>query len=81
MPALQIRDLPDDLYERLKRLSEQEHRSLSAQATILLKQVLSEEDSSDERRREVVEQIDRQREDWTESIPDPAELVAEDRER
>lgn len=34
MPALQVRDLPQDLYERLKERAELEHRSL-AQETIV----------------------------------------------
>lgn len=63
MPALQIRDLPDDLYERLKRLSEQEHRSLSGQATVLLKEALSDETENRDRRDHVIEIIDRQRDE------------------
>lgn len=81
MPALQIRDLPDDLYERLKRLSEQEHRSLSGQATVLLEEALSNENQDRDRRSEIIEAIDKHREEWSGSLPEPADLVAEDRER
>lgn len=81
MPALQIRDLPDDLYERLKRLSEREHRSLSGQATVLLKEALSEGTENRDRRDDVLETIDRERDEWSETLPEPADLVAEDRQR
>jgi len=82
MPALQIRDLPDDLYERLKRLSEREHRSLAGQATVLLERALSDENPERARREEAVDRIDDQREEWNnEPLPEPADLVAEDRKR
>ncbi len=36
MPLLQIRDLPDELYEALRRKAAEERRSLSQQAIVTL---------------------------------------------
>ena len=40
MPALQIRDLPQGLYDELKLRAEREHRSLAQQATVAIEQHL-----------------------------------------
>lgn len=40
MPALQIRDLPQGLYDELRRRAEREHRSLAQQATVAIEQHL-----------------------------------------
>jgi plasmid stability protein len=36
MATLHVRNVPDDLYERLKALAEEDHRSLSAEVIWLL---------------------------------------------
>ncbi len=36
MPTLQVRDLPEEIYEALKRAARAEHRSLTQQAIIAL---------------------------------------------
>lgn len=40
MPALQVRDFPEDLYEKLKECAEQEHRSIAQQTTYILSRYL-----------------------------------------
>lgn len=40
MPALQIRDLPQGLYDELRLRAEREHRSLAQQATVAIEQHL-----------------------------------------
>jgi antitoxin FitA len=40
MPALQIRHLPDDLYELLSMRAERAHRSLAQQTVVELRQAL-----------------------------------------
>lgn len=40
MPALQVRDFPEDLYEELKECAEQEHRSIAQQVTFILSRYL-----------------------------------------
>ncbi len=36
MPSLQVRDLPEEIYQALKRAAQAEHRSLSQQAIVAL---------------------------------------------
>ena len=40
MPALQVRELPDEIYERLKAVAEAEHRSLAQQTIVALEHFL-----------------------------------------
>ena len=41
MPALQVRDFPDDLYEKLKACAAMEHRSVAQQTVALVEEGLS----------------------------------------
>lgn len=81
MPALQIRDLPEDVYEQIKQLSEKEHRSLSSQALVLLKKALALTENPRDRRSVLVETIEKQHDEWRRDLPEPADLIAEDRVR
>jgi antitoxin FitA len=82
MPSLQIRDLPQDLYERLRQAAQLERRSLAQEATVLLYRALGLEPSGKLRRQEVIRRIRQtQAERWPESLPSPAELIREDRGR
>lgn len=40
MPALQVRDFPQDLYERLKKYAASQHRSLSQQTIVAVQEML-----------------------------------------
>ena len=40
MPALTIKNIPDDLYHQLKYVAEQHHRSINSEAIICLKRAL-----------------------------------------
>jgi len=44
MPALQVRDLPDDLYDELKAQALRENRSLTQQAIVVLRKGLAAQD-------------------------------------
>jgi len=80
MPSLQIRDLPDDVYQALAFRAEREHRSLAQQAIVELRQI--PELMARQRREQVVEQI-RQTLAGPPRVlePPPEALVREDRER
>lgn len=41
MPALQVRDFPDDLYEKLKACAAMEHRSVAQQTVALVEEGLN----------------------------------------
>jgi antitoxin FitA len=81
MPSLQIRDLPDDVYEALAFRAQAEHRSLAQQAIVELRRI--PELTARERRLEVLKELKKRIE--TEPSPilfrAPEDLIREDRER
>ncbi len=82
MGALQIRNLSEPVYQRIKELSEQEHRSLSSQALVLLEQALSGKEAKNRKRRETIAELKQSEENWPEEkLPGPEKLLAEDRRR
>lgn len=81
MPSLQIRNLPEHIYESLVVRARAEHRSLSQQAVIELKRM--PEVSARERRLATIRQLrERIRAQVGDRQPTPPEvLVREDRDR
>jgi len=80
MSSLQIRDMPDDLYQALTFRARREHRSLVQQAVVELRRIPAL--TAGERRKAVVARIRAtlQQSDAPLS-PEPETLVREDRER
>jgi plasmid stability protein len=80
MPSLQIRDLPDDVYQALAFRAEREHRSLAQQAVVELRRI--PELTARERRQRVVEDIRRDLRASAQTLtPAPEDLVRDDRQR
>ena len=50
MPALQVRDLPNDLYERLKECAANDRRSISQQTVIILQDYLDARERTAQKR-------------------------------
>jgi len=80
MPTLQVRDLPEDIYSQLSYLAEKEHRSLTQEAIVLLKEGLEAKIGNKERRRKVLEKM-ADLDIGRENLPDAVSLIREDRER
>jgi hypothetical protein len=80
VPTLQVRELPEDVYNQLSYLAEKEHRSLAQQTVVLLKEGIRSRLKAKEKRRLL---IARATELGLSSVdlPDPVTLVREDRER
>ncbi|MBN8707155.1 MAG: hypothetical protein J0L62_14890 [Bacteroidetes bacterium] len=79
MPTLQVRDLPEDIYRKLSYLAEKEHRSLAQEAIVLLKEGLENKLSNKGRRKRILDEFAGLGID-TRNLPDPAELIREDRD-
>jgi len=80
MPSLQIRDLPDDIYQALAFRARQEHRSLAQQAVAELRRIQAL--AAGERRQAVIARIRASlQKPQTPLRPSPEDLVREDRER
>jgi len=80
MPILQVRELPDAVYEQLNYLAEKDHRSLAQETIVLLKEGLSSRLGTRERRKKLLE--GKNELGLTgKKYPDPVTLIREDRER
>jgi plasmid stability protein len=82
MPSLQIRNLPDDVYQFLAFRAEQEHRSLAQQAIVELRKA-TEGAMQCQRRRQILRDIKRSLEkDKIQKLTDsPEDLIRQDRDR
>jgi plasmid stability protein len=82
MASLQVRDLPDPIYRKLADEAEREHRSLSQQAVAVLARGLGITLDAKERRRRLFEHMRLNPIQWKgKKIPDPVDLIREDRDR
>ena len=80
MAILHVRNVPQDLYTRLKQRAETQHRSLSAEVITLLEWAIEEVDRASQLS---LESIRRRRffEPASVGAPDSTTLLREDRER
>lgn len=80
MPTLQVRDLPEELYQKMLYLAEKEHRSLTQTMIVLLKEGLERRLADTERRSDLLRNFSGIGPDAAGS-PDAEILVREDRDR
>ena len=81
MPLLQVRDIPEDLYETLSKVAAAENRSIAQETIVLLKKALNYQQENQARRKRVLEEIQALKHRKTDKFPDPALLLREDRDR
>lgn len=79
MATLHVRNVPDDLYERLRARAKLEGRSLSAEVVQLLGQALIIVPRPEKNWKQVIQDLPR----WTPPLgaPTATELIREDRDR
>ncbi len=85
MAILQVRDVPDDLYETLSNVAKQSHRSIAQETLVLLRQALQMEVSRKAKRSATLEKIEAlsvvKLPHTATSMPSPEALIREDRDR
>ena len=81
MTTLQVREVPTAVYGALTEASRQEHRSLAQQTLVTLERGLGLAEDPVKRRQRVLQTIAETPIAKGESLPDPVELVREDRSR
>jgi plasmid stability protein len=83
--TLYVRDLPEELYEQLKKRAAEEGRSINQEAIRLLRlALLSARPKPDPEFRAWLDWVNEQRERWTREgrkFPDSTTLIREDRDR
>lgn len=82
MAILQVRDVPDELYEALSAIAKIENRSISQETIFLLKNALQLKSERIARRKSILSEIDNlEKPSISSDFPSPADLVREDRDR
>ncbi|OHD26143.1 MAG: hypothetical protein A2V99_02135 [Spirochaetes bacterium RBG_16_67_19] len=81
MPSLQVRDLPEHLYRKLVEKAASEHRSIAQETVVLLEKALEMETEKKVARQELLERILKKPPADPKKIPDPVDLIREDRRR
>jgi plasmid stability protein len=76
---LHVRQVPDDLYEALRARAKAEGRSMSAQAVVLLRQALGDDDLT-ARRRIAIERLKELSFPTPPGFPLAQDLIREDRD-
>jgi len=80
MPNLLIRDIPEDVYNELKKRAERDRRSVPAENIALLEQLFQQDEAKEKHRQAMRSIIERARQKGPVSV-DSTELIREDRER
>ncbi len=81
MPSLQIRDIPKDLYDTLKKRAEKDHRSLAQQTIVILMEALYGNADKNHRRAAAIEHINKKPSSPRAKNIDIVDLIQTDRKR
>ncbi len=82
MPILQVRDLPEQIYQKLKEQAIKEQRSITQQAIITLAKGLEIELNSVNKRKRLLSIIKEEANLYSEyELSNPVDLIREDRNR
>ena len=81
MPLLQVRDIPEDLYDELSKIAKQDNRSIAQETIVLLRSALKLDTERIKRRQALLNEAKSLNIDEGDTLPDPVDLIREDRER
>jgi hypothetical protein len=82
MASLQVRNLPEDIYNALYQLAQESHRSLTQQAIVTLELGLQRQlGSASDRRKSMLNTWEKTNQLTPQSWPDPVKILREDRKR
>jgi plasmid stability protein len=81
MPLLQVRDIPEDLYNELSKVAKQDNRSIAQETVVLLRSALKFDTERVKRRKALLAEAKALNIDNSDKLPDPVDLIREDRER
>lgn len=81
MPLLQVRDCPEDLYKKISNYARRQNRTIAQQILVILEKGLGQEISNNERRKQLLDKIEKREVPKSVSIIDDVALIREDRNR
>ena len=79
MPTLQVRDVSEEIYQRVSYLAEKDHRSIAQETLVLIEEGLRQRLSGQEKRKRLLREFRGLGVD-ARHLPDPATLIREDRD-
>ena len=81
MPLLQVRECPEDIYRKVALVAKKQNRTIAQQVVVLLEKSLGQEQSNLERRKQVLEKIEKRKIPDNVKCIDEVALLREDRDR
>jgi hypothetical protein len=87
MPMLQVRDFPQDMYDKLALAAKEERRSIPQETIVAVQRGLAMKPESLEiaenraRRRAIIEEIKKRNFHFPDDMPSSEQMVREDRDR
>ncbi len=81
MPLLQVRDCPEDLYKKISIHARRQNRTIAQQIVVILEKGLGQEISNNERRKQLLDKIEKREVPKNVSKIDDVALIREDRNR
>ncbi len=81
MPLLQVRECPEDIYKKISLVAKRQNRSIAQQIIVLLEKGLGQDQSNIERRKQLLNKIEKRIISEEVKKIDAVALVREDRER
>jgi hypothetical protein len=81
MPLLQVRDCPEDVYEKISKDAKKKNRTIAQQVLVLLEKGLGQEKPNIERRKELLAKIESRTVSKKVHDIDDVNILREDRNR
>lgn len=82
MPSVQVRNMPDNVYNNLVKLAKQDKRSIAKETIYLLEIAMNLEVDAKTKRKNMIDSILKVNEETTKyDLPDPTDLIRKDRDR
>lgn len=81
MPLLQVRDCPEDVYEKLVRVARNENRSVPQEIIVLLRHALEIQDSDRQRRLQVLKKLENLDLSSIKALPNSVKIIRENRDQ
>ena len=81
MPLLQVRECPEDIYRKISYVAKNENRTIAQQVVVLLEKGLEQQESNIERRKRLMDRLEKRQIASEIKKIDPVSLIREDRNR
>ena len=81
MPLLQVRECPEDIYKKISLVAKRQNRTIAQQIIVLLEKGLGQDQSNIERRKQLLNKIEKRIISEEVKKIDAVALIREDRER